>query len=138
MIEKFAQETVDTIKSRYGFTFPWEMIIEMILELIQNCPEPETFVKEAKHPSILQRLALNIRVRRTTGIVNRARVVAISQTLLEQAAAKPENELRAGYYQGQAVFGRASKKKNFKETALRNCRKAFCCANLPLDKKISS
>jgi hypothetical protein len=110
MIETFAQEVSKSLTDKYGVTIPWEMIIEMILSLLQNSPQPTPtrFVESVRNPTIIQRVVMNLRIREITGIKGFNKVVAIRDCVLAEAAAKTDEQLLASFYQAQGLFGAES------------------------------
>ena len=106
MLENFAQTAAIDARNTYGVTIPWEMILELVLQLIEDCfPDEESFVQSAKSPNMLQKVAFNIVARRVTGIKRRGTLVSLRNVVFDNAAALTDNELAAGYNEAKAVFG---------------------------------
>lgn len=106
MIETFAQTVANNLKSKYGVTIPWELIIEAILSIIQNCPQntPQTFVQAVRHPTIMQRVVMNLNIRKITGLSGHSKIVAVRDAVLEEAGKMSDEQLVSGYYQANSVF----------------------------------
>lgn len=106
MIETFAQEVANNLKSKYGVTIPWELIIEAILSIIQNCPQPtpQDFVQAVRNPTIMQKVVMNLRIRKITGLSGYSKIVAVRDSVLEEAAQMSDEQIVAGYYQAKVLF----------------------------------
>lgn len=106
MLEEYCKNVSETVKTKYGFTVPWELIIEMILQFLDGCMKNrEDFVSAAKNPTILQRIAMNLYVRKVCDISNRRRVVAVADSVFEVGGSLTEEQLVGAYQEGQLVLG---------------------------------
>lgn len=106
MLEVLSQRVADRISGETAITIPWDQIIELALQLIQQCLENrKTFLAAAKSPTVVQRMALNVSIRRSLGIFDRRQVVAIQQAILTTAAEAKDEELTAAHTEACQVLG---------------------------------
>jgi hypothetical protein len=105
MLEQYCQQVSQGVVDKYGFTVPWELILEIVMELIDKCMDnEEDFVQSAKSPTLLQRVAMNVYVRRVLEVNNRKRVVAISETIFGVADDLSEEQLAGAFVEAQTLF----------------------------------
>lgn len=106
MLEQYCQQTSDLVLEKYGFTIPWELIIEAVLEIINKClnNDQREFVQAAKSPTILQRVVVNLHVRRVMDETNRRKIVAVSSSLFEVAAGMTDEQLSGAYAEAHTVL----------------------------------
>ena len=97
MMKNMAAKVSAVILATYGVTIPWEMIFELVAQLIAQCFEndPRAFRAAAKNPDAETRLIMNIMVRRTLGVWGRKKVVAIQEACFMQAAEMSDGDLDA-------------------------------------------
>jgi hypothetical protein len=105
MLETYCQQVSDVVQTKYGFTIPWELIIEAVLEMINKCLDEQTeFVEAAQHPTVLQKIAINLHVRRVLDSPSRAKIQAVSNSLFEVAAGLNSEQLAGAFAEAQAVL----------------------------------
>lgn len=104
MLENFSKEVVEEARNVYGIDIPYDVIIEIILSIIQDCIHNERdFVSSAKTVTTLQRAAMTVRVCRYTGLsINKSR--RLRDVILSNASELDENILAAGFNEGKAVI----------------------------------
>lgn len=105
MLEQYCQQVSQGVVNKYGFTVPWELILEIVMELIDKCMDnEEDFVQSAKNPTLLQKVAMNVYVRRVLEISNRKRVVAVSESIFDVAGDLNEEQLSGAFVEAQTLF----------------------------------
>lgn len=111
MLEQYGQSVSDELQERYGVDVPWDQIIEIVLQILEDCDfyqNEHDFVESAQSPTWLQRIAMNVRVRNTLGIRGFRKVRQISDVMFDKAAKRSDSELSAAFAEGQAVLGNVS------------------------------
>src|SRR5688500_12738319 len=81
LLEEYSKKVSTKVKDNHGITISWEEIFELVLEMLTNCFDNEQeFANSVKTPTVIQRLALNVQVRRHFGFkaMREARKVAES------------------------------------------------------------
>lgn len=105
MLEQYCQQVSQGVVTKYGFTVPWEIILEIVMEMIDKCMDnEEAFVQAAKSPTLLQRVALNVYVRRVLETSNRKRVVAVSEAIFDTADLLTTEQLSGAFIEAQTLF----------------------------------
>lgn len=102
-LEQYSKQLSADVSNTYGITIPWDQIIQIIMEVIDNCfNKPKDFAAACKNPTVLQKVAMRIRVRQETGLRGRE-VDKVVDRVLADCAAMPESELNAVYAEAKAA-----------------------------------
>ena len=65
MLEKSCKEIANNLQSKYGAPLDWTMILELIMQIIDDCFNNEQdFINAAKTPTFLQRAVFGVQARR--------------------------------------------------------------------------
>lgn len=108
MLEQYGQKVASNLDARYGLDIPWDQIIEVVLQILEDCDFYQNevdFVQSCQSPTWLQRIAMNVRVRNTLGIRGFRKVRQVSDVMFEEAAKMNAEELSAAFAEGQAALG---------------------------------
>ena len=96
MLKKQSVAITQLMLATFGVTIPWEMIFELITQLIAQCFESEArFRTAAKNPTAEDRLVMNVMIRRTLGIWGRKKVVGCQEAIYLHAAEMAEGDIDA-------------------------------------------
>lgn len=102
-LEQYSKQLSSDVANTYGITVPWDQIIAIIMEVITNCfNKPKDFVAACKAPTVLQKVAMRIRVRQETGLRGRE-VDKVVDKVLADCAAMPDTELAAMYAEAKSA-----------------------------------
>lgn len=106
MLEQYCQQTSELVLEKYGFTIPWELIIEAVLEILSKClnNDQKDFVDAAKNPTVIQRVVVNMHIRKVMDDANRRKVVAVSNSLFETAANMTDEQLCGAYAEAHRIL----------------------------------
>lgn len=105
MLEQYCQQVSQSVVDKYGFVIPWELILEIVIELIDKCVQSDReFVDVAKNPTTLQRAAMNVYVRRVLDLSNRRRVLAVSEAIFAAAETLSSEQLGGVFYEANSVL----------------------------------
>lgn len=106
IVETFAENVQVRAKSGYGIDIVSIMaIIEMVMEIMDGCFESEAeFVQACREPSLLQRAAMNLSVRRRLGLRGRRSVTATSQAIFDELKAANDETLVGAYREVEGLF----------------------------------
>jgi len=106
VLEQLSKRASERISGEVAITIPWDQILELALQLIQQCMENrKTFLSAAKAPTFVQKAALNIAIRRVIGVTNRRQVVAIQSAVLTTATEATDEELGQCHSEACEVLG---------------------------------
>jgi len=102
MLEQFAQEVKESTNV-HGLSL--EGILELILSIMDICVDDEDdFTNSVRNPSLLQRAALRVVVRRHFGLRGRRNTVEVANNLLSAAQSLDDKALVSAYREGKGVF----------------------------------
>lgn len=109
MIETFAENVSTHLRSEKQMAIPWEIVIELALELIERCfpskNQTNDFLAAVKNPTILQRAAANVIARRATGLPRRESH-AVAECMFHCCTKESEENLSAMHAECCAALGR--------------------------------
>ena len=103
-LENFAQAVSNDSKNGYGITVPWEMIMDLIMQLIQNCPSnAKDLTKMAKTPSVMQKSVMRNNIRKANPNMRWAEANRVADQVFAQAAELEDNQLEAAFHEVKAA-----------------------------------
>lgn len=106
MLQVIAERVSDRIKGEYNITIPWDQLLELFLQFIEQCfPQQSSFLSAAKSPTMVQRLSANVVIRRTLGVGGRRNVLAIQSAMFSVAAEATDAELGQCHAEGCEALG---------------------------------
>lgn len=103
-LESFSQAVAADAKNGFGITVPWEMILDLIMQLIQNCPNSaKDLTKMAKTPTVLQKSVMRNNVRKANPTLRWADANKVADQIFAQAAELEDGQLEAAYHEVKAA-----------------------------------
>ena len=106
MLETFAGTIFSNCREKYGIDIVSIMaLVEMILSMIENCPQSEgQFVQSCNSPTYLQRALMNMRVRKELGVWGRSRVNAVAGEIFSRCADADDTQIAGAYQEAMGVL----------------------------------
>lgn len=103
-VEVFAQSVSTDAQNGYGITIPWEMILDLIMQLIQNCPQnSKDFEQMAKSPTSLQKAVMRNNIRKANPNLRWSEANKVADEVFRQASALDSKQLEAAYHEVKAA-----------------------------------
>jgi len=103
-IENFAQSVSSDVKNGYGVTIPWEMILDLVMQMIDKCfNNSNDFQQAAKSPTILQKAVMRNNVRKQNPNLRWAEANRVADEIFAQAAKMEPQQLEAAYHEAKAA-----------------------------------
>lgn len=103
-IENFAQSVSADVKNGYGVTIPWEMILDLVMQMIDKCfNNANDFQQAAKSPTILQKAVMRNNVRKQNPNLRWAEANKVADEIFAQAAKMEPQQLEAAYHEAKAA-----------------------------------
>ena len=106
MIELLAKRVSARLSGERAAQVPWELIIELVLVLIEQCLQNRrVFLAASRNPTFLQRAAVNVAARRVIGIGRRDTLLALQNAVLTVAVEATDEELVQCHQEAAMVLG---------------------------------
>jgi hypothetical protein len=103
MLDKYCDDVQEQVKNQYGFTIPWDILLEVAIDILRECLDEYTLVDGVRTPTRIQRAAITVAIKREGYRGYTAR--KIRDAMIDQAQERSDAELLAGYGQANNVFG---------------------------------
>lgn len=86
------EDKAKAVSSRVG-SLPWDMILEFLMQLMEDCFPTSESLRDAKSMGPFRKLALGVRIRSHFGMRGRRRVNEMRTVLLDELARTDDNAL---------------------------------------------
>jgi hypothetical protein len=103
-VEVFAQSVSSDVKNGYGVTIPWEMILDIVMQIVDKCfNNVNDFQQASKSPTVLQKAAMRNAVRKQNPNLRWKEANLVAEQIFAQAESMEPAQLEACYHEVKAA-----------------------------------